>query len=91
MAKLRQLAGSTWLTTACAVRANDVNPARTVTDQAGRQVALRKRRTVAMMFSIPTSLLLALGVRQAAGRRTMGHQTLIESSLELSAPLAAVI
>ncbi|MGI6659945.1 MAG: ABC transporter substrate-binding protein [Dethiobacteraceae bacterium] len=74
-------------TTACAniPQANDVNPARTVTDQAGRQVALPEEvETVAMMFSIPTSLLLALGVgdRLLAVGATWGIQTLIEPSLE---------
>ncbi|HZK24414.1 MAG TPA: ABC transporter substrate-binding protein [Oscillospiraceae bacterium] len=74
-------------TTACAKipQQTVAGTVKTVTDQAGRQVKLPDDvETVAMMFSIPTSLLLALGVgdRLVAVGATWGIQTLIEPSLE---------
>lgn len=74
-------------TTACAriPQQTVTGSAKTIIDQAGRQVKLPEQvETVAMMFSIPTSLLLALDVgdKLVAVGATWGIQTLIEPSLE---------
>ena len=64
-------------------QANDANPARTVTDQAGRQVALPEGRDSSHDVQHSYFPPGPRRRRQAAGRwGSLGHQTLGEPSLE---------